>query len=153
MEEAKSRKTNRNIGPLATGSTTIRVSYRDTDQMGVVYYANFFVYYEIARTDLLRQMGRSYRQCEEAGIFLPVLDATCQYKQPALYDDLLELRTTITRWTRAAMDFEYECYRMEDGTLLATGSTRHAFTNREGRVSRNGDKILPLQTEPQNGQE
>jgi acyl-CoA thioester hydrolase len=96
----------------------------------------------MARTHLLREMGRSYRACEEAGIFLPVLEAQCRYHAPAHYDDLLAMTARVTRWTKAALDFEYECRRIEDGALIFTGASRHAFTNREGRVIRAGDRIL-----------
>ena len=152
-DKAKPRSGNaargRNVGPLAEGATEIRVSYRDTDQMGFVYYANYLVYFEIARTDLLRALGRTYRECEENGIFLPVLEAACRYHASARYDDLVEVRTGVTRWTRAALDFAYECRRVgSDGALLATGTTRHAFTDRQGRVIRAGDRILPRDGAP-----
>ena len=142
QERKKTPRRGKNVGPLAQNTLAVRVSYRDTDQMGFVYYANFLVYFEMARTDLLRGLGRSYRECEEAGIFLPVLEATCQYLAPGHYDDLIDVSARVTRWTRAAINFDDECRRREDGALLATGSTRHAFTNREGRVARVGDKIL-----------
>ncbi len=129
-------------GPLTQATLQFRVTYRDTDQMGVVYYANYLVYFEMARTNLLRELGRSYRVCEEAGIFLPVLEVQCKYHSPAHYDDLLGMTARVTRWTRAALDFEYECRRIEDGVLIVTGTSRHAFTNREGRVIRAGDRIL-----------
>lgn len=121
---------------------TVRVTYRDTDQMGYVYYANYLVYFEMGRTELLRDLGRSYQDCEKSGIFLPVLEANCQYKAPARYDDLLEIRTRVSRWTRIAMDFEYEVRRQGDDSLLATGTTRHAFVNKQGKLVRAGDRIL-----------
>ena len=132
----------RNNLDAARGTTRIRVTYRDTDQMGFVYYANYLVYFETGRTELLRQMGKAYRQLEEEGVFLPVLEATCRYNSSARYDDLLEIATTVTRWTRASIDFAYECRRVEDGSLLASGTTRHAFVNRDGKILRVGDKIL-----------
>ncbi len=132
-----------NVGPLAEASTRIRVTYRDTDQMGHVYYANYLVYFEIGRTELLRQMGSTYRECEEGGVFLPVREATCRYHAAARYDDLVEIHTRVARWTRAALDFEYECRRLADGELLATGTTCHVFTDASGRVSRVGDRIVP----------
>ena len=111
----------RNVGPLAEGTMTVRVNYRDTDQMGFVYYANYLVYFEMARTNLLRSLGRSYRECEEAGIFLPALHASCDYLAPAYYDDLLEIETRVTNWTRAAIAFEYVCRRKGEDVALATG--------------------------------
>ena len=142
-DRSKSKSRSRNVGPLTEHKTRIRVSYRDTDQMGFVYYANYLVYFEIARTDLLRQLGGSYREWEEEkGVFLPVRQALCEYHAPARYDDLLEITTRVARWTRAALDFEYECRRVEDGALLAEGTTFHAFTNKEGRVVRAGHRVL-----------
>ena len=131
-----------NVGPLAEDTMQVRVTYRDTDQMGFVYYSNYLVYFEMGRTELLRRLGRTYRECEKQGIFLPVLEASCRYRIPARYDDLIEIRTRVTRWTRAALDFEYECRRVDDGTVLATGITRHAFTDADGHVVRAGDRIL-----------
>jgi acyl-CoA thioester hydrolase len=133
----------RNCGPLAVGTTRIRVTYRDTDQMGVVYYSNYLVFFETGRTELLRELGGSYRELEARGIFLPVLEANCRYVAPAHYDDIIEVETRVTRWTRAAMDFAYACRRAESGETLATGTTRHAFMSREGRILRVGDSILP----------
>jgi acyl-CoA thioester hydrolase len=133
----------RDIGPLAEDVLRVRVSYRDTDQMGYVYYANYLVYFEMARTELLRNLGRTYRECEEEGVFLPVIEAQCKYNAPAHYDDLLEVHVRVTRWTRAAIDFEYSCRCQGDDAILVTGRTRHAFTNREGRVVRQGHRILP----------
>lgn len=141
-DHERTKKQRGNVGPLAETEMTLRVSYRDTDQMGHVYYANYLVYFEMARTDLLRQLGRTYRECEERGIFLPVSRAECHYKAPALYDDLLRITTRVVRWTRVAIDFEYEC-RREDGALLATGTTCHVLTDRDGRIIRAGDRILP----------
>jgi len=136
----------RDIGPLAEDVLRVRVSYRDTDQMGYVYYANYLVYFEMARTELLRNLGRSYRECEDEGVFLPVLEAQCEYNAPAFYDDLLEIHVRVTRWTRAAIDFEYSCCRQGDDAILVTGRTRHVFTNREGRIVREGHRILPQPT-------
>lgn len=134
--------------PITESRTTIRVTYRDTDQMGFVYYANYFVYFESGRTELLRRLGRNYRDLERDGIFLPVLEATCKYTASARYDDLLEVTTRVARWTRAAIDFEYECRRAEGGALLVTGTTRHAFTNRDGKIVRVGHTILPAKAPP-----
>jgi len=141
---ARRRAGARNVGPLAEDVMRVRVSYRDTDQMGLVYYANYLVYFEMARTELLRGLGRTYRECEEMGVFVPVVEAACRYHAPARYDDWIEVRARVTRWTQVALDFAYECRRGgPDGDLLATGATRHAFTNREGRVIRAGGRILP----------
>jgi len=132
----------RNVAPLSEYETEIRVTYRDTDQMGMVYYANYFIYFEIGRTELLRSLGRSYRSCEEAGIYLPVLEANCKYSASAKYDDLLVIKTRVTRWTRVPLDFSYEIRRKDGDELLVQGITRHVFINKDGRVIRAGDRIL-----------
>lgn len=121
-----------------------RVTYRDTDRMGHVYYANYLVWMEIGRTDLLRNYGKTYRQWEdEDRIFIPVSSCWIDYKSPAQYDDLLEIRTTVTHITRASITFEYEIVRAEDGVLLARGGTTHPFIDETGRIKRVGDRIMP----------
>ncbi len=134
--------TGHNVGPLAEGTTRIRVTYRDTDQMGMVYYANYLVYFETGRTELLRELGRTYRDLESDGVFLPVRDARCRYHAPARYDDVLVVTTRVERWTRAAMDFRYEVRREGEEELLAEGTTRHAFMSRDGRILRVGGDVL-----------
>ena len=144
-ENKPRRPLGRNVGPLVETETDVLVCYRDTDQMGCVYYANYLVYFEMARTDFLRQLGYSYRSCEKSGIFLPASEATCKYHAPARYDDLLRVHTRVVRWTVAAIDFEYECRRVEDNELIVTGSTRHVFTDKEGRINRTGGKFVAEQ--------
>ena len=104
----------------------IRVRYAETDQMGVVYYANFFVWFEVGRTDLLRASGWSYREMEAGGISLPVIEAHCAYRRPARYDDDLEIRTRGTIVSPVRVQFEYEVVRPRDDLSLATGRTVHA---------------------------
>jgi acyl-CoA thioester hydrolase len=113
-----------------------RVTYRMTDQMGVVYYSHYFEWFEIGRTDLLRATGVTYRQMEEGGFFLPVVHAACDYLAPARYDDLLEIRTWIARLTRVRIDFDYEVARQGEAAILCRGVTRHAFTGSDGRPRR-----------------
>ncbi|MGH9533294.1 MAG: acyl-CoA thioesterase [Terriglobales bacterium] len=111
--------------------TQIRVRYAETDQMGVVYYANFFVWFEIGRVEHLRSRGFSYRDLEaEDGRFIPVVEARCRYKAPARYDDLLILRTRLARQRGSLLDFVYEVVRASDGLLLATGETRHVVVDK-----------------------
>jgi acyl-CoA thioester hydrolase len=113
--------------------TEIRVIYGDTDQMGVVYYANYLRYFEIGRNEYLRAHGVRYRELEaQYHLFLPVVDAQVSYKSPARYDDLLGLETLVTRIGRASVRFEYRVVRGE--TLLATGHTVHACVGSAGRV-------------------
>ena len=87
------RVTRRPVSDRRSSVSIVRVRYAETDKMGVVYYANYFVWFEVARADLLRTLGWSYREMEQAGVSLPVIDAHCQYHRPARYDDELEVRT------------------------------------------------------------
>jgi acyl-CoA thioester hydrolase len=107
----------------------IRVPYADTDQMGMVYYANYLIYFERGRTELLRQLGLPYAQMEEKGILLPVVECNCRYNAPARYDDCIVVRSKIGELGRASIEitYEIEC----GGRLLVTGFTRHPFVNRE----------------------
>ncbi len=127
-----------------TNTARIRVTYHDTDQMGHAYYGKYLVWFEIGRTDLLRQTGRSYRQWEEEdGVYLPVTSCWIDYKRPAAYDDFLRIETTVTELSRATITFKYDIFLDETDELLATGGTRHAFTSREGKVRRVADGLLP----------
>src|SRR5215468_4367692 len=104
----------------------LRVIYGDTDQMGVVYYANYFRYFEFARSEYFRAIGGTYRDFEQEGAFLPVVEAVCRYRAPARYDDLLVIRTDVTKLRRASITFEYELVREREERVLCTGSTMHA---------------------------
>src|SRR5262249_47625060 len=108
----------------------------ETDTMGVVYYANYLIWFEVGRTDLLRHAGWSYREMELEGFALPVIEAHCLYKQPARYDEELEIRTTGTLVSLVRLRFDYEVARLADGALLATGHTVHASLDRAGRPCR-----------------
>ena len=119
-----------------TRSTRVRVRYADTDQMGVVYYANYLVWFEIGRTEWLRDAGWNYRDMEETGISLPVIEAHCVYRQPARYDDEIEIRATASALTAARLRFDYQAVRTSDGTLVAEGHTVHAALGQNGRPCR-----------------
>lgn len=110
---------------------TVRVTYADTDKMGVVYYGNYFRYFEQGRTELLRSLGARYRELEERRkIFLPVAETSCRYAAPARYDDLVVVRTWVCRLGRASVSFGYEIAAAEEnGARLALGSTRHAVVD------------------------
>ncbi len=108
-----------------------RVTYAETDKMGFVYYGNYMVYFEIGRTELIRASGTAYKELEEAGFFLPVIEATCRYHRPGRYDDLLTIRTCVSEFKGIRLGFSYEVFR--EGELLAEGSTTHAFMDAEGR--------------------
>jgi len=116
-------------------STRIRVIYGDTDQMGVVYYANYLRYFEAGRSEFIRAKGLRYRDFEEAfGLLLPVAEASVRYRSPARYDDLLDLEVSLGEVRRASARFDYRLLR--EGTLLASGQTLHACVDQEGRVHR-----------------
>jgi acyl-CoA thioester hydrolase len=104
----------------------IRVRYAETDQMGVVYHANHFIWFEVGRVELLRQLGFSYKDMEQQdNCFIAVVDARCRYKAPARYDDEIIVRTWLKNIRESAIHFGYELLRVEDGLLLAEGETTH----------------------------
>ncbi len=114
-----------------TNSTTIRVRYAETDQMGVVYYANFLVWFEIGRVELLRQLGFDYKTMEvDDDCFIPVVEVNCRYKSPARYDDELTIETRVTGVRGAVLKFRYRIVRVSDQQLLAEGETTHVVTDR-----------------------
>lgn len=113
---------------MFTHETQIRIRYAETDQMGYVYYGNYASFYEVARTEMLRSTGFSYKELEEMGVMMPVMDLTCKYYQPARYDDLITIRTTIKERPLVRLMFEYEIFN-EQGTLLNTGSTQLVFVD------------------------
>ena len=119
----------------------VRVRYADTDKMGVAYYANYFVWFEVGRTDLLRQSGWSYREMESEGFSLPVIEAQCAYRAPARYDDEIEVRTSGMLVSPVRLQFRYEIVRIADRLTLATGATVHAALNRSGRPARLPDRV------------
>ena len=112
----------------------IRVRYAEVDAMGVLHHSRFWVYFEMARTELLRQSGVSYRQLEEAGVFFVVAKCAARYLAPARYDDVLTLSTRITRMGAARIDHAYELKRKADGALLATAETTIACVDRSGQI-------------------
>jgi acyl-CoA thioester hydrolase len=109
----------------------VRVRYAETDRMGLLHHANYFVYFEMGRTEMLRSRGISYREIEDSGHFLVVIDLGCKYKKPAYYDDLLTIRTTVARVTHVKIIHEYHVLR--DGVLLAEGHSTLACVDREGK--------------------
>ena len=114
--------------------------------MGVVYYANYLVWFEVGRTDLLRQAGWSYRDMEADGYMLPVLEANCVYKQPARYDDELDVKTTGALVSPVRVKFAYDVVRAADAVILATGYTVHASLDRGGRPCRLPVRVRELLT-------
>lgn len=119
-------------------ATELRVRYAETDAMGVVYHANYLVWFELGRTEWIRAHGVTYRALEEQGILLPVTRAACDYRQSARYDDLVRIETTVARLTRASVAFTYRIVRADPApeALLAEGRSEHVFLSREGRIVR-----------------
>jgi acyl-CoA thioester hydrolase len=119
-----------------TSHTTVRVRYAETDRMGVVYYANYFVWFEVARADLLRSLGWSYREMEASGVQLPVIEARCEYKRPARYDDEIDVRTEGRLASAVRLEFAYEVAVKGQTGTAATGRTVHAAIGPDGRPCR-----------------
>jgi len=114
--------------------TTVRVRYAETDQMGVVYYGNYFTWFEIGRVEFCRQVGFEYKQMEnEDDSFIVVAEASCRYKRPARFDDLLTVRTRVTGSQRRTIRFAYEIFRQGSDELIATGETVHVVCDSQGR--------------------
>ena len=126
---------------MPVSETTLRVRYAETDRMGVVYYANYLVWFEVARADLLRSLGWTYREMEESGISLPVIEARCEYKAPARYDDEIVIRTEGWMRSPVRMEFAYRVSRRAGGIVSATGMTMHAAIGGDGRPCRLPDRI------------
>jgi len=118
---------------------TVRVRYAETDQMGVVYHANFFIWFEVGRVELIRALGIEYKRMEvEDDCHIVVADAHCRYHQSARYDEVLRIRTRIKESRNRMIKFFYEVFRDSDNTLLATGTTMHVICGSNGRP-----KLLP----------
>ncbi len=135
-------------GRLGTWTESrVRVRYRETDAMGIAHHAEFLAWYEVARTDWIRQGcapadERSYRRMERAGWYLPVVEVASRHAVPARYDDDLAVRACLSSASRIRLTFDYEVRRAEDGVLLATGRTVHAVTGRDGRPRRMPPELL-----------
>ena len=128
---------------ITENTTQYRVCYADTDQMGVVYYANYFMLFERARTELLRLNGLSYKQIEEQGFMLPVLDAHAKYHRPARYDDLLDVTARVVEFD--GLKLKTACEVKRDGILLVDGDVTLVFLNAQtGRPSRPPENIRKI---------
>jgi acyl-CoA thioester hydrolase len=121
---------------MPSSISTLRVRYAETDKMGVVYYANYLVWFEVARADLLRSLGWTYREMEHAGVSLPVIEAHCEYHRSARYDDEIEVRTEGRMLSPVRMEFQYKVFRRDDHVLTASGRTVHAALDPAGRPCR-----------------
>lgn len=124
--------------------TKIRVTYADTDQMGYVYYGNYARFYEIARVESLRSLGLTYKELEQSGVMMPVLENHSKYLSPALYDELLTVRTTIKERPSVRITFNYEVLN-EENKIIHTGETLLVFVNMSnGRPCRMPDVMASL---------
>jgi acyl-CoA thioester hydrolase len=131
-------------GAAGERRTRVRVRYAETDRMGVVYYANYLVWFEVGRTEWLRDAGWSYREMETDGVALPVIEAHCAYRQPARYDDEIEIVTRATLVTPVRIRFDYEAMRRQDGVRVAEGYTVHAALDRAGRPCRLPERVRAM---------
>lgn len=116
---------------MTSNEIAIRVRYAETDRMGLLHHANYLVYFEQGRTELLRAVGRSYRDLEDQGFLLVLTRLEVRYHRPARYDDLLTLRTGVVRTTMVRIDHKYELFR--EGLLLTEGTSTLACVDRDGR--------------------
>jgi acyl-CoA thioester hydrolase len=119
-----------------TNVTSYRVIYGDTDQMGVVYYANYLRWFERGRSEFLRQIGLPYSVVEQKGIHFPVVEVSCRYAQSARYDEVIQIETELAEVGRASLSFDYRIRREAQDTILATGTTKHASIDNSGEIIR-----------------
>ncbi len=125
----------------------IRVRYVETDQMGYVHHSQYAIYFEMGRTELLRECGVSYREMENSGAFFVVTRLEMKYRAPARYDDELRLVTKTTRLTRARIEHKYKLYRKNDNLLLTEGSSTLACVNKAGQIVAIPDMFMQYLTE------
>ena len=119
-----------------TNLTSYRIIYGDTDQMGVVYYANYLRWFERGRSEFLRQIGLPYSVIEREGVHFPVVEVTCRYAQSARYDEVVQIETELAEVGRASLRFHYRIRRETDSAILATGTTKHASIVTSGQIVR-----------------
>jgi acyl-CoA thioester hydrolase len=127
-----------------TVTCSVRVIYGDTDQMGVVYYGNYLRFFEAARAEWLRAQGRTNKDIEQTGVFLPVTEAHVKYRGPARYEDLLHVEVTPDEVRSASLKFRYTVRRDGDPQVLCDGWTTHACINREGRPRRFPEELAEI---------
>jgi acyl-CoA thioester hydrolase len=139
MIRAGERLDSQDLRMIEYHDATVRVRYAETDQMGVVYHANYLVWFEVGRVELIRALGIEYTRMEkEDDCHIVVADAHCRYQQSARYDEVLRIRTRIAESRNRLVKFSYEVFRDGDGKLLATGETTHIICGSNGRP-----KLLP----------
>ena len=121
--------------------TRTRVRYGETDKMGVAYYGKYMDWFEMGRSDFCRAEGKSYAQWEAEGILLPVVEAHCRYKSSLLYDEEIDIETSITNLTKVSVTFTCRIFHAGTNKLAAEGYTKHAFIDSSGQLLRNGNKL------------
>jgi len=129
---------------MRISSTSVRVRYPETDRMGVVHHTHFLSWFEIGRTEWMREAGCSYAELERGGISMPVIEAGCRYLSPARYDDVVAVEARLEEVTRVIVRFTYRVVRQPDGKLLATGFTRHAAIDSMGIPRRLPPEMVSL---------
>ncbi len=133
-------------GTMLSFSTQIRVRYAETDMMGIAYYSNYFIWFEIARVHMLDEIGLSYKEIERAGYRLPVLEAQARYLQPAQFDDVVTLKASILEKPgRVRLRIDYEAFCGD--RMLCTGYTKHAFVDSQGRPTRAPENFIQIMNE------
>ena len=118
---------------MYTHKTELRVRYEETDQMGVVYYSNYLVWFEVGRAEYIRSLGTSYREFERRGVHIVVAEAYCKYEFPARYDDIVIIRTNLSEIGSRSMKYTYTVLRKADRKLIASGHTTHVFVGKNGK--------------------
>lgn len=121
---------------MLTHKTTVRVRYGDTDKMGFVYHANYFRWFEVGRSEMLRSIGIPYKLIESKGFFLPLSEMHCKFNGPSQYDDILLIKTSLDSRYKAGMKFDYQIFSEGGENSLAVGYTKHAFVDSSGRLVR-----------------
>jgi len=128
---------------LKVNETKLVTRYVETDQMGIIYHSNYFVYFEVGRTDLLKNYDMKYKDMEEKDIMLPVIEVNCKYKVSAKYADELIIKTKIEKLSPTRITFSYQIVREVDQVLLAEGFTDHAFVSKTKAKPMNLKKVKP----------
>ena len=123
---------------------SVRIRFADTDPMGVVYHAKYFEWFEAARTELIRANGMSYKDLDEMGLSLPVIEAYCRYRQAVIYDELIRIKTCLAHFNRVKLRLEYQVFGENDQELRIDGYTVHCFTDSRGKPVRAPEEIIHL---------
>jgi len=126
----------------------IRVRYQEVDRMGVVHHSRFFSYFELARIEGLRSLGLPYKKLEEKGIYMVVAKASCQYKDAAHYDDLLDIDIRVTKFNRVRIDHSYQVWKNNRKILVAEAETTLACVDKEGKLIEVPEEVLNLHRNP-----